>query len=58
MELIYRRASHVRGTFIEFLLAVHEMMPAASLAPACRRDWGDDAPKERGKKAEPQKISD
>ena len=53
MELIYKRASHVRGTFIEFLLAVHEMMPAGS-RPRLPAGWGDE-PKERAKKASSRK---
>jgi len=47
LEFIYKRASHIRGTFIEFLLAVHEMMPAGS-RPRLPAGWGD-APKERKK---------
>jgi len=53
LELIYKRASHVRGTFIEFLLAVHEMMPTAS-RPRLPAGWGD-TPKERGKKSHQKK---
>jgi hypothetical protein len=53
LELIYKRATHVRGTFIEFLLAVHEMMPPAN-RPRMPNGWGD-TPKEHGKKSSPRK---